>query len=288
MTANLSADSERDYRETMFVMDARRGGVGRRAAKELWAFREVFAAFVIRRIKVRYKQALFGVAWVVIQPVASAAVFAVFLGYLAHFPSEGAPYFLFVLTGLTLWAYFAQALAVAIDSLVAEASVLRKVYFPREIPPLSVVLASLVDLFVAFVVLLVVVVIAGRGVNAFWITLPIPILIVVVLAAGLGLLLSGLNVYYRDVTYGLPFIIQLGFFLSPIIYSATLVPTRYRVVYEVLNPIAGSIQAFRDVLLNGRAPDFAILGMAAAWALGILIFAYAIFKRIERRFADTV
>ena len=280
----MSASIERP----LFTMSAGRGGLNAAALRELWTFREVLAAFVLRRIKVRYKQAAFGVAWAVLQPLAMAAIFALFLGRIARVPSDGAPYFLFVFTGLTLWTYFAQTLSAAINSLLEEAGVLQKVYFPREIPPLSVVAAGLVDLVAGIVVLLGAMLIGGRTPNLYWLLLPIPALIVVIAATALSLVLAGFNVYYRDIAHGLPFIIQTGLFASPVIYSTTLVPSGVRPYYEALNPIAASIQAFRDVLLRGQLPDFAILAFAAAWALALLSAAYAVFKMIERRFADVV
>ena len=272
----------------IFVIRAGRGGPSLRTLRELWAFREVLHAFVLRRIKVRYKQALFGIAWVVIQPVASALVFALFLGRLARLPSEGAPDFLFVLVGLALWSYFAQTLSLSTDSLVSEASVLRKVYFPREIPPLSAAIAGLIDLAIALVVVMAIVVATGRPPAASWLLVPLPLIVVVVTAAAIGLLFSGLNVYYRDIAYALPFLTQLGFFLSPVIYAASLVPNAARPFYEVLNPIAGAIESLRDILLRGVAPDFGVLGLAFLWSLVLLGGAYTVFKMIERRFADSV
>jgi lipopolysaccharide transport system permease protein len=272
----------------MRTMAAGRGGPSLEGLRELWAFREVFVAFVTRRIKTRYKQALLGVAWVVLQPILSALVFAFFLGRLARLPSEGSPYFLFILSALALWSYFSHTLGASVESLVGEAGVMRKVYFPREIPPLSVVAASLVDLVVFLGVVLLILSLTGRGPNHYWLLLPLPILIVVLLVAGLGLLLSGVNVYYRDVSHGMPFLIQLGFFLSPIIYSATLIPIHERRIYEVLNPMAGCIQAFRAILLKGQLPDLGVLGLALAWTIVIGLFCFTGFKMIERHFADSV
>jgi len=275
-------------RRELYTTSAGRGGLSAAALRELWAFRDVLAAFIVRRVKVRYKQAAFGVAWAVLQPLAMAAIFALFLGRIAKVPSDGAPYFVFVFTGLTLWAYFAQALSAAINSLIEESGVLQKVYFPREIPPLSVVAAGLVDLVVGIIILLGVVLVSGRTPNIYWLFLPLPALVVVVTATAFSLVFAGLNVYYRDISIGLPFIIQTGLFASPVIYSTTLVTPGVRPYYEVFNPISAGIQAFRDVLLGAQRPDFAILGLATAWGAVLLALAYALFKMIERRFADVV
>ena len=274
--------------EHVFVSRAGRGGPSRAALRELWAFREVLYAFVVRRNRERYKQALFGAAWVVIQPVAAALVFALFLGRLAHLSSDGAPYFLFVLAGLAAWTYFAQTLSQCTESLVNEASVIRKVFFPREIAPLSVVIAGLIDLLIAMAVLAVIVAISGRPPTAAWLLLPLPLLVVVVTATAFGVLFAGLNVYYRDASYALPFLTQLGFFLSPVIYPAGLVPQGARVAYLVLNPVAAGIQSLRDILLGRAVPDLEVLGLALVWAALLLMAAYAGFKTVERRFADSV
>jgi lipopolysaccharide transport system permease protein len=272
----------------LLTISSGRGGISRAGLRELWTFRQVLSAFVTRRIKVRYKQAAFGLAWVVLQPLAIAAIFALFLGRIARFPSDGAPYFLFVFTGLTLWTYFAQTLSGAADCLVSEAGMLRKVYFPREIPPLSVVIAALVDLAIGFLILFGAVQLFGRTPNIYWLFLPIPAAIVVVTATAFGLILAGLNVYYRDIILGLPFVIQTGLFASPVIYSTSLIPGAIRPFYEVFNPIAAGIQALRDITLGAHQPDFVILGLALAWALVLVVVAYAAFKMIERRFADVV
>jgi lipopolysaccharide transport system permease protein len=233
----------------VYVIDARRGGLNLDSMREVWTYREVLWAFILRRLKVRYRHSIFGVAWVILQPLAFAAVFAVFLGRLARLPAEGVPYFLFALSGLALWSYFATTVTIAIDSLLAEAGVLKKVYFPRELPPIATVVATLVDAVVALGVLLIFAAAIGRPPTLLWLLIPLPVVVVAMLATGIGLLLAGFNVYYRDVAYGLPFLIQIGFFLSPIIYSTTLVPLSVRGLYDVLNPLAASIQALRDLVL---------------------------------------
>jgi len=272
----------------VFTVDAGRGGPTLASLRELWSFREVLSAFIVRRVKVRYQQALFGVAWVVIQPVAIALVFALFLGRLARFPSGGVPYFLFVLSGLTIWWYFSQTMAVASDSLVSEASLLRKVFFPRVIPPLAIVVAGLLDLLLVFAVLLPLAITSGKGPSLTWLFVPIAVLIVVLTATGIGILFAGINVYYRDVSNGMPFLLQLGLFVSPVIYPVTLVPSGFRDLYQILNPVAASIQVLRSSVLGGQPPDFFVTGLALAWSIGILAIGYTVFTMIERRFADHV
>ncbi len=172
--------------------------------------------------------------------------------------------------------------------MVQEASVLRKVYFPREIPPLSVVTAGLVDLSVSAIVVLAIVLFYAKGANLNWILIPIPLAIVVLTATGVSLLLSAVNVYYRDVSYAMPFLIQLGLFLSPVIYSTSIVPAGIRQLYEELNPLAAAIQALRDVLLRSQTPDLGLLGLAGLWSIAVVLGSYAVFKRVERQFADSV
>lgn len=262
--------------------------VTRDTFRELWSAREVLAAFAVRAVKVRYKQAAIGVLWAILQPVAAAALFAVFLGRLSDIGSEGVPYLLFALTGMACWSYFSQAAGSAMESVVENSSLLRKVYFPREVLPIAAVLSALVDLLPALATVAVAAALYGVYPDVTWVALPIPLLLLVFTAAALGVALSGLNVYYRDVRYALPFAMQLGLFASPVVYSLSVVPGGWRTFYAIFNPIAAAIDSTRRIVLHGTWPDFEIVGAAFAWVALLLAVGYVLFKRLERGFADRV
>ena len=270
------------------VIDSRRWRPSAATARELWEYREVLLALVIRYFKVKYKQAAIGVGWVIAQPLLAALLFSIFLGRFAHLPSEHVPYFVFALAGLTAWNFFSSAVASAADSIIRDATVLRKVYFPREAVPLSAVGAALVDLPAALVLLLVVALAYGIRPSLAWLLLPVPILILVIAAAGLGLLMATLNVYYRDIRYVLPFVLQALLFATPIVYSIQLVPERWRLLYGTLNPVATAVEDLRRMVLHGVWPD-PLRNLAALGAsLVLLAGAYYLLKLLERDFADRV
>jgi ABC-type polysaccharide/polyol phosphate export permease len=274
--------------QPLFEITGGRARITRATFRELWMFREVVFAFALRGIKVRYKQATIGVAWVVLQPVAAAALFALFLGRLSKIGSEGVPYLLFALTGLACWTYFSQAAASAMDSLLTSSSMVRKVYFPREALPLAAVLAGLVDLLPAVATVIAAAALYGVYPNVAWLALPLPLLLVVVAAAALGLAVSGMNVYYRDVRHALPFVLQVGLFASPVVYSLDVVPEGWRSVYAILNPLAAAIDSLRRIVLHAQWPEPEILAGSFAWTFALLFLGYVLFKRLERGFADRI
>jgi lipopolysaccharide transport system permease protein len=265
-----------------------KGGFSRQSLVELWAFREVLRAFLVRQVKVKYKQAVVGIGWAVIQPVLSAVVFAVFLGRVAKVGSEGVPYLLFALAGMVAWSYFSTAASGGMESLTGEAQLLRKVYFPREVLPLAAVGAALVDLGPSMATLLVFCLLYGYWPNLAWLTLPIPIVILMLAATALGLGLSGVNVYYRDVRYALPFLLSVGLFASPVVYSLSQIPSAWRTAYAILNPVAGAIDSIRRPLLHSQWPQWGIMFGALAWTIFLCFASYLLFKRIERGFSDRV
>lgn len=253
---------------------------------EIWQYREVLLAFVVRHIKVRYKQAAIGVGWSVLQPLLASILFAVFLGRFAHLSSEGGPYFVFAMTGMVLWTFFATALTSSAESLIRDAAMVQKVYFPRQILPLSAVGAALVDLPAAVLVLVGALLLTGSRPNITWILIPLPVLLMLIAATALGLITSSLNVYYRDVRHALPFLLQVILFSSPVIYSLSVVPERWRPIYEILNPVAVSIDDLRRILLHGTWPEPAVNIAAAAWLILLLAGGSLLFRSLERDFAD--
>jgi lipopolysaccharide transport system permease protein len=254
---------------------------------ELWEYRELLYFLTWRDIKVRYKQTVLGAAWAIIQPFFTMVVFSLFFGRLAGIPSDGIPYPLFAYTALVPWSFFAGGLNNSANSLVGNANLLKKVYFPRLAIPLSTVLAGVIDFVLAFVVLLGMLLFYGMvpTLNIVW--LPLLVLLALVTALGVGLWLSALNVQFRDVRYTIPFLTQFWLFATPIAYPSTLLAEPWRTLYG-LNPMVGVVEGFRWALLGtATAPGLMILVSALA-ALGLLVSGAYYFRRMEKSFADVV
>jgi lipopolysaccharide transport system permease protein len=253
---------------------------------ELWEYRELAAFLAIRDIRVRYKQAVFGAGWAVLQPLAAAAVFTLVFRRLARMPSDGLPYPLFAYVGLSVWTYFSGAVTRATQTLVQNAALVSKVYFPRLIAPLAAVMPGLLDLFIALSLLVMLVPLYGGSVG--WAVLTVPLWVVPLMAAGLGvgLWLGTLNVSYRDVNQGVSLLVQLWLFVSPVAYPSSAVPEPWRIVY-FLNPAAGAIEGFRWALLGAPWPGPGVLVSLATTAV-VLAGGVLYFLRMERRFADVI
>ena len=255
--------------------------------REIWQYRELLYFLVWREVKVRYKQTAIGVAWVLLQPLLTMAIFTVIFGLFAKLPSEGLPYPVFVYVAVLPWTYFAEATARSGSSLVGDANLLRKVYFPRLIIPLAAVIAPLVDFGLAFLLLLCLM--AWYGIAPTWgfVFLPALLFFAFCTAFAVGLWLSTLNVKYRDVRYAIPFLTQLWMYASPVAYAASVVPERWRVIYG-LNPMASVIDGFRWGLLGKGALDFHAMIISAGGILIVLLGGLIFFKRMESTFADVV
>jgi lipopolysaccharide transport system permease protein len=264
------------------------GGVSRDALRELWLFRDVLWAFVLRNVKARYKQAALGIGWAVIQPVLAAALFALFLGRFAHVSTGGVPYLLSALVGMSAWTFFSSAASSSALSLTTNQSMLKKIYFPREIMPLSSIVASLLDLAIGFGVVVVAAALYGRYVALAYVALPLPVVLLVLTAVAFGVGLSAVNVYYRDVGYALPFLLQVGIFATPVAYPVTVVPEHLRTWYLILNPLAASIDGLRRVFIHGDWPAWGPTIAALAWVSVLALLSYALFKRLERGLSDRV
>lgn len=255
--------------------------------RDLWQYRELLYFLTWRDVLVRYKQAVLGIAWAVIQPVVTMVILSAIFGQLAKLPSEGIPYPLFTYAALLPWLLFAGALQRAGVSLVANANVLTKVYFPRLLIPIAAIGAGLVDFGVSFLVFLGLM--FYYGVMPTWTILWLLPLVLLALATALAvsLWLSALNVMYRDVQQMIPFLVQVWMYASPVAYSANLIPTgKWRILYG-LNPMAGVIQGFRWALLGGRPPDVLML-MSVVVVAVLLVGGLIYFKRTEDIFADVV
>lgn len=255
--------------------------------KELWRYRELVYFLTWRDIKVRYKQAVLGIAWAILQPIMTMVVFTVIFGTLLGTPSSDVPYALFSLTALLPWQMFSTALQRSSVSLVGNSNLITKVYFPRLAIPLASVLATLVDFLISFVVLLGVMAYFGYWPtwNMLWL-LPL-VLLALLTALAVGLWSSALNVKYRDVQHMVPFIIQVWMYASPIVYPVETIPEGiWRTLYG-LNPMMGVIQGFRWAILGGTPPNFTML-ISGGMVLILMISGLYYFRRMEKTFADIV
>jgi len=254
---------------------------------ELWQYRELLIFYAIRDIKVRYKQTLLGAAWAILQPVMTMVVFSIFFGKLAGVPSDGLPYPVFAFCGLLPWQLFSFALTHSSNSLVQNAHVLTKVYFPRLIIPFASMIAGLVDFAIAFVVLVGIMFYYDIIPGLALVTLPLFIVLALAAALSVGLWLSALNVRYRDVRYTIPFLTQLWLFVTPVAYSSSLVPSKWQAVYAI-NPMAGVVEGFRWALLGKAAPPGTMLIISVAATAMLLAGGLFYFARMEKTFPDII
>lgn len=258
--------------------------------RALWEYRELLGFLVWRDVKVRYKQTALGVAWIILQPLVSMVIFTVLFGYLLQAPSDGAPYAVFAYAGLLPWNYFAGSLTRASQSLVGSANLITKVYFPRLVIPISGVLGGLVDFGVASLVLAGLMALYRIPPTVHIIWLPAFLLLALATALGFGLWLAALNVRYRDVNYLVPFLVQIWMYLTPVIYSVTLIPERFRWLLA-LNPMTGVVGGFRWALLGGvmeTEPPGVLFGVSVMITLVVLVSGAVFFRSTERTFADVI
>lgn len=254
--------------------------------RDLWQYRDLLYILTMRDVRVRYKQTALGAMWAIIQPLFTMLIFSLFFGRLAGMPSDGVPYPVFAFAGLLPWTFFANAVNSSGNSLVGNSNLITKVYFPRLIIPIASVGGGLIDFAIAFAMLVVIMIYFGIGFTVNILMLPVLVVLTALLAIGVGMWMSAMNVRYRDIRHALPFLIQLWFFASPIIYPASIVSEKYRWIL-MLNPMAGIIEGYRSAIF-GRAFDWAALALAAAITFAVLIYAAYTFKRLEREFADIV
>lgn len=255
--------------------------------KDMWQYRELFQMLAWRDIAVRYKQTLIGVLWAVIRPVLTMVVFTIVFGRIARLPSEGnAPYALMVFAGMLPWTFFSSALSDASTSLVSNASLIAKVYFPRMIVPAATIVVALVDFAVSLAILAVLMIGYQFAPTPRLLLLPGFILVAILAALGPGLWITAMNVKYRDFRFVVPFIVQIGMYISPIGFSSSVIPEKYRLLYS-LNPMVGVIDGFRWCILGGESNIYwpgAILSF-----IGVLYFLWIgiyRFRKVERTFAD--
>jgi lipopolysaccharide transport system permease protein len=254
--------------------------------REAWDYRELAYSLAFRDLQLRYKQTVFGVAWAVIQPLGAALIFTLVFDRAAGLPSDGIPYPVFVLAGLSVWFYFSTAIQAAAQSMVENEELVTKVYFPRLLNPLAAVLPGLVDLAISIFLVGVFMAIYGVSPSAALFLLPLWIIAVLLVAFATGVWLSALNVLYRDVRYTLVFLVQLWLFASPVVFPASIVHGAWKYVFFA-NPMAGVIEGFRWSLVGGPAPP-ALALISAAVAIVLLFTGIAYFQHVERQLADKI
>ncbi len=256
--------------------------------REMWAFRDLFIILAVRDIKLRYKQTALGVIWVILQPLVASVLFAVIFERFVKLPSNGqVPYLLIVYAGMLPWNLFAGAIQRAGSSLIGDARLISKVYFPRMIVPIASSAAVLLDFVVALTVLFVLLLIYHMPLTLNMLALPVLLLLTLLISIGISLFISALNVYYRDFMYAMPFITQVWMYASPVVYETSVIPERWRLIYA-LNPMVGLIDGFRWALIG--VGDFPALTMSIALIVGIILFLVGafVFQRVEHSFADVI
>jgi lipopolysaccharide transport system permease protein len=254
---------------------------------ELWQARELLYFITKRELQIRYKQSFLGVLWVVLQPLVLASVFALFLGQLARVPSDGTPYPLFALTGLATWLFASQAVAQGANSLVGDANLVSKVYFPRLVIPIGRELALLVDVAIALLIVLVATLLYGLGLRVEMLLTPLFVLLAFATALGAGTLLAALNVRYRDVGVAIPLMVQLWLFMTPVLYPGSLITGGWQYVYA-LNPMVSAVQGLRWAVIGTSPPSVGAIAISVGSALTLVLVALLYFRRTEHTFADII
>jgi homopolymeric O-antigen transport system permease protein len=253
----------------------------------VWQYRELLILLVKRDIQVMYRQAALGAAWAIIQPVFAVTIMTIVFSYFARIPSDGIPYPIFAMSAVLPWTYFAEALRRSASSMVGDADLIRKVYFPRLVMPLASVIAPLLDFIIALSVLVVLMI--WYGIVPTWNFLAIPPLLFMTasLAFACGLWLGPINVRFRDVKHTLPFMLQIWMYASPVVYPLSIVPEQWKWAYS-LNPMVGIIEGFRWAIFGQGNPDLGAMGISVV-LIGLLMFGGLVFfKQMERFFADVI
>ena len=274
-----------DTKHTVVIQPSR--GWSRLGLRDVWEYRELLYFLVWREVKGRYRQMAFGPLWIIVQPLVNMVIFSLIFGRLARLPSEGVPYPIFTYVALLPWQFFADAMRRSATSLLSQQSVIAKVYFPRLVIPISAVLSGLVDFGASLVILI--------GMMAFYrvpptwkvLTLPLFLLLAAGVALGVGLWLGGVTVKFRDVALGLGFGTTVWQYLSPVVYSSTLIPERWQVLYH-LNPMAAVLGGFRWALLDVGQPPIWSLIVAVLLTTGLLVTGAFYFRRTERTIVDVI
>ena len=255
--------------------------------RELWQYNELLYFLVWKEVKVRYKQTIIGGAWAIIQPLLTMVIFTIIFGRLAKIPSDGMPYPVFTYTALLPWMLFAQALTRSGGSLVYNANLITKVYFPRLLVPLSAALAPIVDFIVSFLILLGMLAWYGIPPTLGILALPFFLALTLVTAISVNLWLAPINVKYRDVAHTLPFLSQIWMYASPVVYPLSMIPEKWQFLYSI-NPMVGVIEGFRWALLGKQSPNFMAMVMSIIVVMALFLGGILYFKKMEQTFADVI
>ncbi len=253
--------------------------------KELIRYRDLLYFLTIRGVKAKYAQSVLGVGWAVVQPVFSALMQTLVFAGIAKMPSDGAPYLLFSLAANVPWTYFANSLMEVSNSLVSNANMINKVYFPRIVLPLSAVLSKLLDFSIGFVILLIALFAYGYSIDSSIILLPLLVLILVMTSLGVGMTLAAMAVLYRDIKHALTFMVQLMMYAAPVVYSTWRLPPEYRNIYA-LDPMVGVIEGFRSIFLHTQPFPWTWVWIGFGVSATIFVFSAFYFRRMERIFSD--
>ena len=274
---------------TKYLLILEAGRTQKNYWKDLWQYRELFQVLAWRDIAVRYKQTVIGAGWAVMRPLITMLIFTIVFGQLADLPSDGhAPYALMVFAGMLPWTFFSSALADAANSLVANANLISKVYFPRMIVPAAAVIVAFVDFLISFLILIALMLWYQYVPDWKIVFLPVFVVLSFLASLGPGLWITSLNVRFRDFRYVIPFIVQFGLYVSPVGFSSQIIPAEWRLLYSI-NPVVGAIDGFRWCLL-GKDSSIYVPGLLMSVVVAISFFVFGLhqFRKMERQFADLI
>ncbi|MDD5772180.1 MAG: ABC transporter permease [bacterium] len=257
------------------------------AIKDLIQYRDLLFILAARDIKVRYKQTFMGIAWALLQPLSLVIIFTIVFSKLARVPSEGIPYPIFSYCAILPWIFFSSSVNTGVSSIVSNMNLVTKIYFPREVLPFATMIACLFDFLIASIIFIGMMIFYKISLTIYMFWVPLIILIQIIFTLGFVLLSSAGNVFFRDVKHVMPILVQLWMYLTPIIYPLSLVPEKYKVFY-MLNPMAGIIESYRNVILKDLPPDYFYLSLAFIVSLVLFILGYTYFKKSEKVFADII
>jgi lipopolysaccharide transport system permease protein len=271
-----------------FVFDGSRHFALGPALRELVTYRECIWSFAIRYLRVRYKQAVLGFAWAVVQPLAFLAAFLIVFHGIGGVGGGGANYAAFVLAALIPWQFVSSGVSTGGDALIQDAGLLRKVYFPREAPVIGAIGSFIPDFVIGLTLVLVAAPLTGAHLSWQLVFVPVLFVALVIPTLAIAVPIAAFALHYRDFKYALPFAVQMWLFASPVAYPVTSVDHQWRWLYALLNPVVGALDGFRHVLAVGSAPDWGLLGLSTLSATIVFLLGFRIFKRLEREFADIV
>lgn len=276
-----------NYQENPLMMIIEAGKLNKLYLKDLWLYRELFFFLAWRDILVRYKQTLIGITWSILRPVLTMVIFTIVFGQLAKMPAEGVPYPILVYAAMLPWHFFSSTLSEGGNSLVNNSAMISKVYFPRIIIPSTSMIVGLVDFIISFIILLLLMICYAHPPSLKLLSIPLFMSLAILVSLGVTFIISALNVKYRDFRYVLPFILQLGLYISPVGFSSTIIPDGWRLLYSI-NPMVGVIDGFRWAILDNTSLYLPGFCLSITVACGLFLFGFKFFRNMERQFADVI